>query len=456
MTANPAPGGPTPGGLPSLQDGIDKAGSPVALLWQPNAAPWLPEVVAREHRGWRQEQAAWHESVALSDLSHHMYDTFLEGPDATRLLAEVSANNYQNFAVGQAKQFIPVTARGNIVTDGILARDAEQRYTLSGIPAAQHWVAYHAERGDYDVEFRTDPSSAFRKSGDPVLFRYQVQGPLAAELVERAFGGPLPETKFFHSTPVTLAGAHFRALRHGMAGQLGYEFIGDWADGAPVRDALLAAGEPLGLAQVGAFAYASASVESGWIPSPTPGIYTDPELADYRRYLPLFGIEGKRPLGGSFFSENIEDYYCSPFELDYGRSISFNHDFIGRDALRQAKGNVPRTKVTLVFEPEDLRAVAGPNPGFIHTYARNRVEIGGELVGVTYQTTAIDPVGTLLATTLIDKRYAETGTTVAVAWGEHPGPGTDPEAHQDFPRIRATVAPAPYNEHARTAYRRNG
>lgn len=186
---------------PSLQDGIDKAGSPVKLLWKPNAAPWLPEVVEREYTGWRQEQAAWHESVAILNLSHHMFDMFIEGPDATRLLADVGANNFENFAVGQAKQYIPVTKDGNIVTDGILSRDGENKYTLSGVPAAQHWVQYHGEKGGYDVTYATDPSSAFRKGADPKLFRYQIQGPLASDLVERAFGGPLPPTKFFHSSP---------------------------------------------------------------------------------------------------------------------------------------------------------------------------------------------------------------------------------------------------------------
>ena len=76
---------------PSLQYGIDEAGSTVRLLWKPNAAPWTPEVVEREYAGWREEQEAWHEDVAISDLSHHMFDTFLSGPDATRLLAAVSA-----------------------------------------------------------------------------------------------------------------------------------------------------------------------------------------------------------------------------------------------------------------------------------------------------------------------------------------------------------------------------
>jgi hypothetical protein len=78
--------------LPSLQDGIDQAGSPVRLLWKPGSAPWTPEIIEPEYAGWRQEQAAWHDGVAIADLSHHMSDTFIEGPDATRLLAEVSAN----------------------------------------------------------------------------------------------------------------------------------------------------------------------------------------------------------------------------------------------------------------------------------------------------------------------------------------------------------------------------
>jgi glycine cleavage system aminomethyltransferase T len=441
---------------PSLQGGIDQAGSPVKLLWKPDAAPWTPEVIEPEYAGWRQEQAAWHSSVSISDLSHHMFDTVFEGADITRLLSEVSANNYESFAIGQAKQFIPVTKDGNIVTDGILMRDGEERYTLSGIPAAQNWVKYHAASGGYDVSFTTDPSSAFRGGGNPRLFRYQIQGPLAGELVERAFGGPLPPAKFFHSIPVSLGGRRFRALRHGMAGQDGFEFIGGWEDAEAVKEALMTAGQPLGLVHVGALAYASASVESGWIPSPIPGIYTDPDLLEYRKYLPLYGIEGQRPLHGSFFSGSIEDYYCSPYELGYGRSISLRHDFIGRAALEQAKDNVRRTKVTLVFDVEDVRAGLGADPGFVLSYARNRVEAGYVFAGLTYQTASIDPVGTVLSLSLLDKEHAEPGTEVSVVWGDHPGPGTAPDADLGFPRIRATVQPAPYDAHARTQYRRNG
>lgn len=439
----------------SLQDGIDKAGSPVSLLWKPNSAPWMPEVVQAEYAGWRTEQTAWHDDVAMLDLSHHMSDTVFEGPDTTRLLAAVSANNYESFAIGQAKQFIPVTSRGLLVEDGILLREDTNRYTLSGVSAAQNWVKYHAETGGYDVSFVTDPESSLRGGGDPTIFRFQIQGPGARDLVESAFGGPLPEAKFFHSNIVSLDGRSVRAFRHGMAGQAGFEFVGQWADAEFVRDALLRAGGPLGLVRVGAMAYPTASLESGWIPTVVPAIYTDPDLADYRGHIGLYSFEGQKPLHGSFYSEDVEDYYVSPYELGYGRLLSLKHDFIGRDALMRAKNDINKTKVTLVLDMDDVRGALGADREFVLSYARYRVERGAELLGMTYYAGYLEPAGTVLALGIIDKAHAEPGTQVEIVWGEHPGPGVAPDADLGFARVRATVAPVPYDEHARTQYRRD-
>ncbi|SFR89583.1 syringate O-demethylase [Microbacterium sp. cf046] len=438
----------------SLQQGIDQAGSPQRLLWKPGADPWKPPVVDDEYAGWAPEQDAWRSTVAISDLSFHMSDTFLRGSGVARLLSDVSANNIDSFVVGQAKQFVPVAYDGNIITDGILLKESDESYVLSGVPGAQNWVAYHATAGGYDVEFETDPDLSYRQD-DPRLFRLQIQGPRALELVENAFGGPLPETKFFHSTPVELAGAKFRALRHGMAGQPGYEFIGAYSDHDAVKAALTAAGEPLGLVHVGALSYATNGIESGWIPTPTPAIYTDPRLAEYRAQLGLFTYEGQNPLYGSFYSESIEDYYTTPWELGYGRSVSFNHDFIGRDALQEAKENVRRTKVTLELDEADVSRVFESTDAYLNSYARNRIEVGGDLVGTTFQAARIAPVGTVLALSLIAREHAAPGTQVEVVWGDHPGFGTAPDAELGFPRLRATVQPAPYNEFARTGYRKD-
>ena len=58
---------------PSLQDGIDKAGSPVNLLWRVNPEPWNPENIEPEYAGWRAEQAAWHSGVShLRPLAPHV------------------------------------------------------------------------------------------------------------------------------------------------------------------------------------------------------------------------------------------------------------------------------------------------------------------------------------------------------------------------------------------------
>lgn len=441
---------------PSLQDGIGRAGSPVKLLWKPNAAPFKVPVVAPEYAGWREEQRA-SQTVAFSDLSHHMSDLFLEGPDSTRLLEAVSANDFGNFAVGQAKQFVPVSQEGYIITDGILMRTDAQKYILSGVPAAQNWVKYHGEKGGYDVSATVDPDSAFRKSGGPVLFRYQLQGQRALELTERVFGGPLPKTKFFHSIEVSLRGRRFRALRHGMLGQPGYEFIGRWEDGEEVKEAILGAGKEFGLTLIGGLAYATNGIESGWIPTPTPGIYVLPELEDYRRWLSLYSFEGQKPLHGTFVSQDIRDYYVSPYELGYGRSIAFNHDFIGRASLEEARNDIRRTKVTLVFNPDDVRDVFGSDPGYILSYARYRVLSASRTAGMTFYCGHIHPQGTILGLALVDSACAAPGTEVTVLWGEHPGPDSAVALDADvgYARMRATVQPAPYDVFARTQYRQN-
>ena len=437
----------------SLQDGIDEAGSPVELLWRREPLVWKGPVLPDEITGWQPEQSAAFETASLSDLSHHMRDLWIAGPDATKLLSDYTANNYENFAVGQAKQLVPVTEQGWLIKDGILFRKGENSYVLTGVPTAGSWLQYQSQNDNYRVEFTDDPSSDHRH-GDPVLFRYQLQGPNALGIVERAFGGPLPKTKFFHSVDVSLGGSHFKALRHGMSGQAGYEFFGDFADGQRVYAALMEAGHDLGVVEVGALAYATNSVESGWVAAPMPGIYADPALEPYRRWLSLFSMEGQWGIYGSFFSPDIEDYYVSPYELGYGRSISFNHDFLGRDALEQAsRDGVRRTKVTLEIDGNEVRGLFGDGDRYMMDNGCHRIECDGRLVGHTAQGTRVARLEKILWLSLIENDYATPGTSVEIVFGNHPGVGTDPNADLGFPRIRATVQEAPYNAYARSSYR---
>jgi syringate O-demethylase len=108
------------------------------------------------------------------------------------------------------------------------------------------------------------------------------------KIIEKATGKPAPELKFFHMTRMTIGGKDVRALRHGMAGQPGFELFGPWEDYAAVHGALVEAGKDFGLALVGGRAYSSNTLESGWIPSPLPAIYTGEALALSRMALRQF------------------------------------------------------------------------------------------------------------------------------------------------------------------------
>ena len=440
----------------TLQDAIDAAGTPIEFLWRPEAAknPWRPPVVPAEFEGWRAEQHAWGETVALMEQSHHMRDLFISGPDATRLLSETSANNYRNFQLDQAKQFIPVTERGHIITDAILLREAEDKYVLTGPDGAGSWVLFHAQQGGYDVDIVDDPPSHRRGGADPILFRYQVQGPRAIQVIERVFGQPLPSTRFFHSVVADWDGRPIRAIRHGMAGEPGYEFVGRFTDGQAFKDALLQAGADLGIQQVGALAYATVSVGSGWVAAPTPGIYSDAELADYRRWLTAGSWEAvARPLHGSNYSADVEDFYVTPYDLGYGSIVDLEHGFVGRDALKAAKNKPIQTKVSLEFDKSDLDRLFGGVPGYFLSYGQYRLEVDGEPAGATVVSTFYDPVGTIISIAFVDPKLAAPGTVVEVVYGEDPGPHSSGTAPR-FERVRAVVRPSPYNQYTRENYRR--
>src|SRR5581483_12172567 len=64
-------------------------------------------------------------------------------------------------------------------------------------------------------------------------------------------------------------------------------------------------------------------------------------------------------LGGSFYSDNITDYYLTPYDLGYGPFVKFDHDFVGRQALEKMANNQTKKKVTLVWNGDDVERALG-------------------------------------------------------------------------------------------------
>jgi len=451
----------------SLEALLQSVGNPVTLVRNSQLGPYVYPKVPAEFSNWRDEQHAWRETCCLFDQSHHMTDMYITGPESLKLLSDLGVNSFASFAVDKAKQFVAVNHNGYVIGDAILFYLDEDLFNLVGRPSAHNWVQYHCETGGYDATVERDERSAVNP-GNRKLYRYQIQGPHALETLEKVTGGPLPEIRFFNMGELTIAGRKVRALHHGMSGVPGLELFGPWEEGDEVKAAIVEAGQEFGLLQVGSRVYATNTLESGWIPCPLPAVFTGEELRAYREWLPAAGYEGTGSLGGSYYSDDIEDYYVTPYELGYERHVKFDHDFIGRDALERMSADSGRRKVTLAWNGDDVARALGtlfqpegrakyidlPLSNY-STWPYDKVMKDGELVGVSTFSGYSSNESSMLSLAMVDAEQSEPGTEVTLVWGEEGGGSEKPvvERHVQT-EIRATVSPAPYAEVARTSYRR--
>ena len=452
----------------TLEDRLQAAGNPVKLLRESQTGPYIYPVVPPEYSNWRDEQRAWRETCILFNQSFHMTDMYVEGPDAPAVLERLGVNSFKNFGPNKAKQYVPCNDDGYVIGDVILFHLEQNRFNLVGRPSVHNWVQYHCETGGYDVRLERDERTVARPG--PIVrktYRYQVQGPNAGPLMEKVTGQPVPNVKFFNMTEFTIAGRRVRALRHGMVGQPGFELFGPWEDGEAVKAAIVDAGGEFGLRLSGARTYSSNTLESGWIPSPMPAVYTGDQMKAYRQWLPGNGYEASASLGGSFYSNDIRDYYLTPYDLGYGPVVKFDHDFIGREALEKIAARPRRRKVTLVLNGDDVLRGIGTMfssgrrtkyfdfPSSVYsTLPYDKVLKDGTVIGVSTWCGYSSNEGAMLTLAIVDVEHSEPGTPVTFVWGEEGGGSSKPtvERHEQL-EIRATVAPVPYAEAARTAYR---
>ena len=453
----------------SLESLLKRSGNPVELLRNSQIGAYVYPVVPSEFSNWRSEQVGWQKTAVLYDQSHHMSEITVTGPDALKLVSQLTINSFSSFAPNRAKQMVPCSYDGYVIGDGILFYLDKDQLLFVGRTPTVNWIQFHAQTGGYKVETVRDERSPSNPRGKAVSrrhYRFQIQGPRAEQVLERVNGGPLPQVKFFHMDAINIKGRKVRCLRHGMAGAPGLEIWGPYAEGEEVREAILEAGRDFGLVPVGARAYSSNTLESGWIPSPLPAVYTGERMKKYREWLPASDYEGTASIGGSFVSANIEDYYTTPYDLGYGPFIRFDHDFIGREALEKKAKGPHRKKVTLAWNPEDLLEVFASllAPGEVNykywdfpncNYASStfdRIVKGGRTVGFSMFGGYSYNERAALSLGVVDPDI-EIGDLLTLVWGEESGGTrkTTVEPHRQL-EIRVRVAPTPYAQAAREGY----
>ena len=457
--------------MTSLSAKIESRGNAVDMLRNSQIGMYVYPVVAPEYTNWRNEQAAWRKSAVLFDQTHHMDELIVEGPDAEAFLAYVGINAFGNFDLNRAKHFVPVTPAGHVIGDMIIFRERMDKFILVGRAPTANWVKFQTAIGTWKVRLFHDPRSNSRPDGERVLrthYRFQIQGPDAPAIFEKINGGPVADIPFFHVDWINVGSKKVQALRHGMAGAPGLEIWGPYDDKHYIQSTIQQAARDIGvdLVQVGSRAYSTNTLESGWIPSPLPGIYTgDGMMQEYRDWLGADSYEAAGSIGGSFVSKEILDYYVNPFELGYGFYIGWKKEnFIGKDALLKLKDAPNRQKVTFEWNREDvLKVIASgleqgtpfkwidfPQPNYASSSA-DMVMQGDKMVGMSmfngysYNERCFLSLGVVAADVNI-------GDVLTLKWGEPETTGkTSTEPHQQT-EIRVRVSATPYAKDARENY----
>ena len=286
-------------------------GSPRGYEYSYGRQNWF-DAVGEEHRATR-------ERVALFDLSSF---TKIEvaGKDALAVLQRLCTADV-DLPIGRVRYTLMLNQRGGIELDGTIVRIEADRYWVITPAATQHKTLNMIRR-----LARGTSASVFDTTAG--LATLAVMGPSSRELMARVSPDDWSNDaqRYTWAREVEVADGRAHALRVSFVGELGYELYVPVDQAINVWDAIIAAGEDLGL-----------------------------QLAGYHALDSLRSEKGYRHLGHDIGP--VDD----PLEagLDFTVSRSKAADFIGRGVLEGRAGE-PRRQRTVYI------ALLDPGPVFVH------------------------------------------------------------------------------------------
>ena len=249
-----------------------------------------------QYTGVKDEHIKVRTGVGIFDVSH-MGEFFVKGPGATDLLQKVTSNNVLNLFPGKVQYSCLPNGKGGIVDDLLVYCLKEDEYMLvvnaSNIDKDWDWINSH---NDYDCSLENDSE---------IFSLFAVQGPKAVAALESLTDMKLGEMKYYTFEKGALAGVdNVIVSATGYTGAGGFEIYVDNRDAVKVFDAIMDAGQSVGIQPIGLAARDTLRLEMGFC---------------------LYG--------------NDIDDTTSPIEAGLGWITKFSKDFIDKGYLLDQKEN---------------------------------------------------------------------------------------------------------------------
>lgn len=434
----------------SNQQFIDPAIADANLLMQPVPGITIPF----EYDGVRNESAIYRTSAWIGTvlMSSPVYDVY--GPQALDFLQSICVNDFTNLKFTGLRHAVICNDNGQILTDGIVIRIAEDRYRTYWLNPPIQWLC---ENSDLDVH-----------GEDMSMKEYfiQIQGEKSLEILEDAFQADLHDIKFAKHRIQDVDGMQVRVIRIGMTGNLAYEIHGPMCDYVEIYNRVWESGKKFGAKKQGQYTYTLFNhTECGFpninIHYPLPWFESWDGLTEWCYANPALSNNNiNRALHGSV-GDDLESRFVTPYDTGMGFLVKFNHDFIGKAALEKiASGETPRrdccvlewnskdvgkvfaamlqpgSNVEDITDPSDIRFVYNLANGCFEYIAQKVLDEDGNQVGIATGRIISYNYGRMISLAFVDPSVIQEGRELTVLWGT---PGTDQM------EIRATVARHPYN-----------
>ena len=209
-----------------------------------------------QYSGLRQEHAAVRGQAGMFDVSH-MGEFFVEGPDAIPFLQKVTSNDVSKLIPGKIQYSCFPNEQGGIVDDLLVYCFSQEHFLL--VVNASNMEKDWNHLQNYTADFKV---SLNNQSDDYSLLA--VQGPKATEILQLLTQENLHEIKYYNFIVGRIAGIEKVIISAtGYTGAGGFELYVSNTHAAALWNAVLEAGEPLGLLPAGLGARDTLRLEMG-------------------------------------------------------------------------------------------------------------------------------------------------------------------------------------------------